>query len=102
MNSLFWSSVDNVIGSADISPPLPLTPTGPEGSLLCSRIVAVKILCFYYFFREEHASPFGIGRSDLDPFAGPGSGMIFDPMRSGMPSYGPPAGGIGGPNRLPR
>lgn len=51
---------------------------------------------------EEHASPFGIGRSDLDPFAGPGSGMIFDPMRSGMPSYGSPAGGIGGPNRLPR
>lgn len=77
----------------------------PTGSRLCTSLQSYccpKDSVFLLIFREEHTGPFGIGRSDLDPFAGPGSGMIFDPMRSGMPSYGPPAGGIGGPNRLPR
>jgi len=51
--------------------------------------------------REQPTGPFSIGRSDLDPLAGGmGSGMIFDPMRTGFPSYG--GRGTGGPNILPR
>lgn len=52
---------------------------------------------------EQPTNPWSIGRSDLDPLAGGmGSGMIFDPMRTGFPSYGGPGRGTGGPNILPR
>jgi proteasome inhibitor subunit 1 (PI31) len=52
---------------------------------------------------QQPANPMSIGRSDLDPLAGGmGSGMIFDPMRTGFPSYGGPGRGTGGPNILPR
>lgn len=53
--------------------------------------------------REQPTNPLSIGRSDLDPLAGGmGSGMIFDPMRTGFPSYGGAGRGPGGPNILPR
>jgi proteasome inhibitor subunit 1 (PI31) len=55
----------------------------------------------YKFLRKEPDDPFSIGRGDLDPFAaGRGGGMIFDPMRTGVPGMRPdPSAGL--PNRLP-
>ncbi|XP_028667860.1 proteasome inhibitor PI31 subunit [Erpetoichthys calabaricus] len=44
--------------------------------------------------------PFAVGGSDLDPFGGRQGGMIFDPLRSGLPRPGfNPTSGI--PGRLP-
>ncbi|XP_048727093.2 proteasome inhibitor PI31 subunit-like [Ostrea edulis] len=50
---------------------------------------------------NEPDDPFSIGRGDLDPFAaGRGGGMIFDPMRTGVPGLRPdPSAGL--PHRLP-
>ena len=41
-----------------------------------------------------------IGVGDLDPLAAGGGGMMFDPLRSGMPRH--PRGGGGYPGGLPR
>ncbi|XP_072175430.1 proteasome inhibitor PI31 subunit-like [Diadema setosum] len=49
----------------------------------------------------QPVDPFSVGRSDLDPFSGGGSGMLMDPFRSGMPHRGIDPG-MGMPGRLPR
>lgn len=51
--------------------------------------------------RNEPDDPFSIGRGDLDPFAaGRGGGMVFDPLRTGVPGMRPdPSAGL--PRRLP-
>lgn len=50
---------------------------------------------------NEPDDPFSIGRGDLDPFAaGRGGGMMFDPLRTGIPGMRPdPSAGL--PSRLP-
>nr|XP_022301346.1 proteasome inhibitor PI31 subunit-like [Crassostrea virginica] len=50
---------------------------------------------------NEPDDPFSIGRGDLDPFAaGRGGGMVFDPLRTGVPGMRPdPSAGL--PRRLP-
>lgn len=60
--------------------------------------------CIMFFFkniRNEPDDPFSIGRGDLDPFAaGRGGGMMFDPLRTGIPGMRPdPSAGL--PSRLP-
>ncbi|XP_066601159.1 proteasome inhibitor PI31 subunit-like [Prorops nasuta] len=50
--------------------------------------------------------PFDVGRSDLDPFANVGGGMLFDPFSSGLnplrPHPGNPDRSLGMPGRLPQ
>lgn len=51
-------------------------------------------------FRGRYADPFGVGRSDLDPFAPPGQGNIFDPFNRDPLRIIDPGQGI--PGGLPR
>lgn len=56
-------------------------------------------MCIYCFRELPPANLPNIGRSDLDPFAPPGGGMIFNPFGPRRDIENP---GLGIPGGLPR